>query len=123
MSQKSGIEFLKSIDPESAEIMAEMRTRFPDLVDAFIGRLYGDAYQREGLTFRERILVTIAGVIASSSMESQLIGQARIALKNKITQEELMEIVQQVAVFSGFAKAINAALIIDSVVENSGVES
>lgn len=110
-------DFLSALDPEALEVLSDMSSKCPDLVEAFVQTLYGDLYQREGLNLRERVMVAIAAIIVTSDMRPQLIGQVRIALKNGVSREDLMEVARQASVFCGIPKAINAASIIYSVAE------
>lgn len=82
-----------------------------------IEHLYGNLYQRSQLSLRERLLVTIAVLMSSGNMAPQLALQSQIALKNGIKSEELMEIALQISTFVGFATAINAVNIVDSVAD------
>src|ERR1700756_2315478 len=102
MNPKPGLEFLASLDPTAAENLARFRKMSPELVDGFVNRLYGESYQRDKLSQRERFLVTIAGLMASAHLDAQLAMQVRLALKNGLTREELMEAALQISVFSGY---------------------
>jgi len=123
MSRKPAIEFLNSIDPETAETISLLRNKSPELVDALIERLYGEVYQRDKLTLRERLLVTVASLMTSGHMQPQLAMQTRLALKYGLTREELMEIVLQVSVYSGLGHAVNAMTVIDAVADQLELES
>lgn len=120
---KPGLEFLASLDPIAAENLERFRKISPELVDGFITRLYGEIYQRDRLSRRERFLVTIAGLMASAHVDAQLAMQARLALKNGLTREELMEVALQISIFSGYGNAINATAIIDGVADQVELES
>ena len=115
--KKSALEFLKTLDLEIYEAFNEGGSLHPDLTNALLELLYGTLYQRGQLSLRERILVTIAILMSSGNMAPQLAAQTRIALKNGIKHEELMEIAFQISPFSGFANAINALNVVDSVVD------
>lgn len=117
MDQKSGMEFLETLDPAGPRNLNKIRARCPELVDALVQRLYGEIYQRGKLTLRERFLVSIAVTMASGNMHSQLVYQSKLALRHGLTREELMEIALQISVFSGLATAINSMLILDEVTE------
>ena len=123
MNPKLGLEFLASLDPTAAENLARFRKMSPELIDGFVNRLYGENYQRDRLSRRERFLVTIAGLMASAHLDAQLAMQVRLALKNGLTREELMEAALQISVFSGYGNAINAMLIIDGVADQVELES
>lgn len=109
----NGFDFLSTFDPGTHESLLEIQPLCGDLVDSLADRLYGDLYQRNKLTLRERLLVTIAGLIEQGNTHAQLKTQLRLALKNGISREELMELANQMSAFSGYAKAMNAAMLID----------
>jgi len=123
MNNKPALEFLNSIDPVAAESLKQLRQKAPELVDVLIERLYGEAYQRDKLTLRERAFVTIASLAASGNMNPQLATQIRLALKIGATREELMEVIYQISVFSGLGCATNAMIIIDAVADKVEADS
>jgi 4-carboxymuconolactone decarboxylase len=120
---KKALDFMNSLDPGASEAMAGMIAVFPDLVNPFIERLYGDVYQRDQLKLRERLLVTVAVLMASGKPEPQIAIQLRFALKNGVSREELMEVALQISVFNGFATGISAAHVIDAVADEVEISS
>jgi 4-carboxymuconolactone decarboxylase len=123
MKLKSGLEFLASLDSTTAEGLAKLRQMSPEIVDGLVNRLYGEIYQRDMLSRRERFLITIASLVASAHVDSQLAVQARLALKNGLTRDELMETALQVSVYLGYCNAINAMVIFDAVADQLELES
>jgi len=117
MKRKPALEFLGSIDPDSAQSMDELRKICPDLLDALTQHLYGELYQRDKLTLRERLLITIGALMASGQMAPQLSTQIALALKQGLTRDELMEVALQISAFFGFAHAVNAMLIVDGLAD------
>jgi 4-carboxymuconolactone decarboxylase len=118
LNHQPALEILKSLDPQLGQIFEEESSPCPELTEALIEYLYGNLYQRDQLSLRERLLVTIAILMSSGNMKPQLATQTQIALKNGIKREELMEVALQISVFCGFANAINAANIVDSVADS-----
>ncbi len=123
MNKKPPMEFLDSIDSVMAGAIAQLSKKSPELVDPMIQRLYGEIYQRDKLTLRERFLVTIAVLMVSGQMQNQLLVQARLALKSGITHEELTEVALQISVFYGFPCALNGMFAIESVADQLELES
>jgi 4-carboxymuconolactone decarboxylase len=117
MSRKNASEFLNSFDPKAAEAIADLNAKFPDLAIPFSERLYGEVYQRDTLNLRERLLVTVATLAGSGNMEPQLPMQLNIALKNGVSREDLMEVALQISLFYGFARAMNLAMLVDSMAD------
>ncbi len=87
----------------------------PDLVEMLIDSIYGNIYQRGVLSIKERHIATLSALIAMGSSERQLSFQGLAAYKLGITKEEIQEILIQNAIFSGFTRAINAAVVLDEV--------
>lgn len=87
----------------------------PDLVEMLIDSIYGNIYQRGVLSIKERHIATLSTLIAMGSSERQLSFQGLAAYKLGITKEEIQEILIQNAIFSGFTRAMNAAVVLDEV--------
>lgn len=87
----------------------------PDLVEMLIDSIYGNIYQRGVLSIKERHIATLSALIAMGSSERQLSFQGLAAYKLSITKEEIQEILIQNAIFSGFTRAMNAAVVLDEV--------
>lgn len=85
----------------------------PDLVEMLINSIYGNIYQRGILTTKERHIATLSALIAIGGSERQLSFQGLAAYKLGITKDEVQEILIQNAVFSGFTRAMNAAVVLD----------
>ncbi|WP_348534004.1 carboxymuconolactone decarboxylase family protein [Histophilus somni] len=87
----------------------------PDLVEMLIDSIYGNVYQRGVLSIKERHIATLSALIAIGGSERQLSFQGFAAYKLGITKEEIQEILIQNAIFSGFTRAMNAAVVLDEV--------
>lgn len=87
----------------------------PDLVEMLIDSIYGNIYQRGVLIIKERHIATLSALIAMGSSERQLSFQGLAAYKLGIKKEEIQEILIQNAIFSGFTRAMNAAVVLDEV--------
>src|SRR5579862_6294543 len=79
MKKQKALDFARALDSTSFEGLSELRVMCPDLVDAHIEHLYGDVYQRNGLTLRERLLVSVAILMMSGNLQPQLMNQIKIA--------------------------------------------
>ncbi|WP_353170450.1 carboxymuconolactone decarboxylase family protein [Acinetobacter rudis] len=85
----------------------------PALVSRLVKNIYQDAYQREVLTIRERHIATISALVAMGGAERQLSFQSLAAYKLGFTRQDMEEILIQNSIFSGFTRAMNAAVIFD----------
>ncbi|WP_420178813.1 carboxymuconolactone decarboxylase family protein [Paenarthrobacter sp. TA1.8] len=79
----------------------------PKLVELTDGVLFGDIWEREELSPRERSLVTVASLITSGSTE-QLRGHLSKARTNGLTETELKEAIIHLAFYAGWPKAMSA---------------
>jgi 4-carboxymuconolactone decarboxylase len=69
--------------------------------------LFGDVWERPGLSQRERSLITVSALIALNRTE-QLPFHLRRALDNGISKEELIEIVTHLAFYAGWPNSVSA---------------
>ena len=87
-----------------------IRATGPKLIKLTEEVIYGDMWEREELSKRDRSLVTLSALIAMGR-ERQLIGHLNRALDNGVTQDEIIETITHLAFYSGFPTAITAATI------------
>jgi 4-carboxymuconolactone decarboxylase len=79
----------------------------PKLVELTDNLLFGDIWERPGLSKRDRSLVTVAALIAMNRTE-QLRFHIPNALKNGVTRDEVIEVITHLAFYSGWPNAVNA---------------
>jgi len=123
MNKKTALEFLETLDENTVEAISDLRIGSPELVDAFVDYLYGNVYQRGGLSLRERMLVSISALMVCGDKQPQLMTQVRLAIKNDISREDVLEIAHQLSAFVGFSTALNAMSIVNAVSESCEIES
>ena len=82
----------------------------PRLAELSADVLFGDVWERPGLSKRDRSLITVATLIALYRT-GQLPGHFGRALDNGVTKEELGEVITHLAFYAGWPTAANAALI------------
>jgi 4-carboxymuconolactone decarboxylase len=80
----------------------------PALVDYTNDVVYGDLWERPGLSKRDRSLVTLAALIATYRPE-QLESHLTRAIGNGVTKEEITEIITHLAFYAGWPSAMSAA--------------
>ena len=88
----------------------KVRTIAPKLVDLTEKVLFGDVWERPGLSKRDRSLITVATLVALNRSE-QLRGHLERALLNGVTKDEIIELVTHLAFYSGWPTAMSAALV------------
>ncbi|MBE2992259.1 carboxymuconolactone decarboxylase family protein [Sphingomonas sp. CFBP 13603] len=79
----------------------------PDFADLSDQVLFGDVWERPGLSKRDRSLVTVAALVAGYR-HNELPGHVTRALANGVTKEELVETVMHLAFYSGWPTANTA---------------
>ena len=101
--------------------MAETRTVqqeiAPKLAELSANVLFGDVWERPGLSKRDRSLITVATLVALYRTE-QLRGHIRRALDNGVTKEEISEVITHMAFYGGWPTAANAVQVAKQVFES-----
>jgi 4-carboxymuconolactone decarboxylase len=82
----------------------------PKLVELTDGVLFGDIWEREELSARDRSLITVASLITSGSTD-QLRGHLARARANGLTETELKEAIIHLAFYAGWPKAMSTIAI------------
>ncbi|MDY8025055.1 carboxymuconolactone decarboxylase family protein [Paenibacillus polymyxa] len=92
-------------------ITSSVREAVGDLAPAFVGYtedvLFGDVWRRSELSLRERSLITVAALIAGEHV-NQLPYHLKLAKENGISEEELVEVMTQLAFYVGWPRAASA---------------
>jgi 4-carboxymuconolactone decarboxylase len=88
----------------------------PHLAELSADVLFGDVWERPGLSKRDRSLITVASLIALYRTD-QLRGHIRRALDNGVTREEIGEVITHMAFYSGWPTAANAARVAKEVLD------
>jgi len=88
----------------------------PDLVNYTHDLIYGEIWERPGLSKRDRSLVTLAALIASYRPD-QLNSHVGRALNNGVTKAEITEIITHCAFYCGWPAAMTAAHVAADVYE------
>ena len=82
----------------------------PKLVELTEDVLFGDIWERPGLSKRDRSLRTVSALMSLNRTE-QLRFHIERALENGLTQDELIETISHLAFYCGWPNAMNAMLI------------
>jgi 4-carboxymuconolactone decarboxylase len=96
--------------PSSSSPLERIRAVVPKLVDLTERVLFGDVWERPGLSKRDRSLITCAALVALQRPD-QLRGHLERALGNGVTKDELSELITHLAFYSGWPTAVTAATI------------
>jgi 4-carboxymuconolactone decarboxylase len=99
-----------SLPPSSSAARREVRQVAPKLVELSETVLYGDVWERPGLSKRDRSLVTLAALTALGRSD-QLPGHLERALANGLTRQEIGEAITHLAFYAGWPAAMTAGRI------------
>lgn len=88
----------------------------PKMVELTDSVLYGDIWERPGLSKRDRSLVTITALIALNRPD-QLRSHIAIGLKNGLTRDEIIETITHMAFYSGWPSAVSSLAIAKEVLQ------
>jgi len=98
-----------------------MRDFMPKLVELTDDVVFGDIWERPGLSKRDRSLMVVSTLIALGK-ERQLVGHLNRALDNGLTVDEIKEVITHLAFYSGWPTAMTAAAIFKKVLEDRADE-
>jgi 4-carboxymuconolactone decarboxylase len=93
-----------------------VRNVVPDLIGYTEKWLFGEVWERPGLSKRDRSLIVVATLIALGR-ERQLVGHLNRALDNGVSKNEISEIITHLAFYAGWPAAMTAAAIAKDVFE------
>lgn len=85
-------------------LMGDIAPKLAELTDSV---LYADVWARPGLSRRDRSLATVSALIALNRPD-QLRSHIAMALRNGVTQEEVIEAITQLAFYAGWPSAVTA---------------
>jgi 4-carboxymuconolactone decarboxylase len=93
----------------------------PELHRYIIDFVYGEVYAGDVLDAKTRALCTVA-MLATLGQQLQLGVYVQAARRQGATEEELREVLRQVAVYAGFPSAWNALATMTAALENFAVD-
>ncbi|MEU5655086.1 carboxymuconolactone decarboxylase family protein [Streptomyces sp. NPDC047737] len=91
----------------------------PKLADLTYQVLFGDVWERPGLSPRDRSLVTVTALIALYRTD-QLGFHLKLAMDNGLTKEELSEAITHLAFYAGWPNAMGAADRLKAILADEG---
>lgn len=97
-----------SKEPSAAQkLIGDIAPALADLTDRV---LFGEVWERSGISKRDRSLATVAALIAMNRPD-QLRFHLGFARQNGLTKEELIEVITHLAFYSGWPNAMSAILV------------
>lgn len=104
----TGQEMLQKVDGKGGDAVIEsLQDIAPDFAQYLIEFPFGDIYSRPGLDLRSREIATVAALTALGNATPQLKVHIGAALHVGLTQDEIVEVIMQMAVYAGFPAALN----------------
>lgn len=88
----------------------KVRPLVPKLIDLTEKVLFGDVWERPGLSKRDRSMITIAALVVMDKPH-QLRALIERGLINGVTKAEISELITHMAFYSGWPSAMAAAVI------------
>jgi len=103
-----GWEKLKEIDGQAGEnVIESLRDIAPDFARLLIEFPFGDIYSRPGLDLKTRELTVVAALTALGNAAPQLKVHIHGACNVGCSEQEIIEVIMQMAVYAGFPAALN----------------
>lgn len=97
----------KQPTPTARELIGDVAPKLTELSEDV---LFGDIWERPGLSKRDRSLITVATLVALNRTE-QLPFHLRRALEHGISKDEIIELITHLAFYSGWPTAMSAVLL------------
>ena len=91
--------------PAAREIVRRVAPKLIELTESVV---YGDVWERPGLSKRDRSLITVAALVALARPDFVKTHIQR-ALGNGVTKEEIGELITHLAFYAGWPAAMSAA--------------
>ena len=103
----TGQKMLQQVDGKGGEAVVEsLKDIAPDFARYLLEFPFGDIYARPGLDLRSREIATVAALTAMGNAAPQLKVHIGAALHVGLTQDEIVEVIMQMAVYAGFPAAL-----------------
>ncbi len=91
----------------------------PDLSKFVVEFAFGDIYDRPGLDNKQKVLTTIAGLVAQGMPQIQI--HINSGLNVGLTPEEIVGCIMHLLPYTGFPRVLNALKVAQDVFEERGI--
>jgi 4-carboxymuconolactone decarboxylase len=99
--------FMEMYGEQTKTFLASLEGIAPDLGTYVMEFAFGDIHCRPGLNLPSREIATIAALTALGTAAPQLRAHIHGALNVGCTEQEIVEVIMQMALYAGFPAAIN----------------
>ena len=98
-------------------VLQNVNQTSPDMAKYIIEFAFGEIYSRKGLDIKSREIVSISSLLTLGNAVPQLKSHIHGALNIVCTRDEILEIVIQILLYSGFPNALNGLQTVKEVFE------
>jgi 4-carboxymuconolactone decarboxylase len=105
-NEQKAIDGLKNLAPEFAKLTQDL--------------LFGDIWERPGLSKRDKSLITVTCLVALNRIE-QVDFHLKKAFENGLTKEELVAAITHIAFYAGWPTAASGFSHLQKVIDQQGV--
>lgn len=102
------------------EIGEAFKELAPDLSKYVVEYAFGDIYARPGLDNKQKVLTTIAGLVAQGMPQIEI--HINSGLNVGLTPEEIVGCIMHLLPYTGFPRVLNALKVAQKVFEERGIE-
>jgi 4-carboxymuconolactone decarboxylase len=99
--------FLEIYGEQAKGFLASLDEISPDLGSYVVEFAFGDIHCRPGLSLKSREIATVAALTALGTAAPQLRAHIHGALNVGCSEQEVVEVILQLALYAGFPAAIN----------------
>lgn len=111
-----GLKHFKEIYGEiGTKVLENLNHISPDMSRYIIEFAFGEIYSRKGLDLKAREIVTISSLLTMGNAKPQLKSHIHGALNVGCSREEILEIMIQISLYSGFPAALNGLEVMKNV--------
>ena len=108
-----GVRMAMSNEPKAIDELTAVAPEFAKLTQDF---LFGDIWQRPGLSQRDKSLITVTCLVALNRIE-QVEFHLNKALENGLTKEELVAAITHIAFYAGWPTAASGLIHLKKVLD------
>jgi 4-carboxymuconolactone decarboxylase len=98
-------------------VLQNVEETSPDMMKYIVEFAFGEIYSRKGLDIKSREIVSISSLLTLGNAIPQLKSHIHGALNIGCTRSEILEIVIQILLYSGFPNALNGLQTVKEVFE------
>ena len=98
-------------------VLQNVKQTSPDMVKYIVEFAFGEIYSRKGLDIKSREIVSISSLLTLGNAVPQLKSHIHGALNIGCSRGEILEIVIQILLYSGFPNALNGLQTVKEVFE------